>query len=153
MASSRSRRLQPPGIDLTRRTFVKGLAAGGAVAGLSLWPSPTWAQSDARRPWRELSGTEFDLRIGRTPVNFTGQPRTALTVNGSIPAPTLRWRDGDTVTLRVTNDFAADEDHTSIHWHGILLPANMDGVPGLSFAGIAPGKPHTYKFEVRQGGT
>ena len=153
MSSSRSRRPQPPDIDYTRRTFVKGLAVGGAVAGLGLWHTPAWAQSPERQPWRELSGTDFDLRIGQTPMNFTGRTRTALTVNGSVPAPTLRWREGDTVTLRVRNDFAADGDHTSIHWHGILLPANMDGVPGLSFSGIRPGETYTYKFQVRQGGT
>ncbi|HEU4689397.1 MAG TPA: copper resistance system multicopper oxidase, partial [Vicinamibacterales bacterium] len=95
-------------------------------------------------------GTDFDLRIGETPMNFTGNPRTAFTVNGSVPAPTLRWKEGDTVTLRVANTL--DED-ASIHWHGILLPANMDGVPGLSFHGIRPGETYVYRFKVRQGGT
>ena len=137
----------------SRRTFVKGLAVGGAAAGLGLWRVPAWAQSGARQPTRELSGTSFDLRIGETPMNFTGRPRTAITVNGSLPAPTLRWREGDTVTLRVTNDFADGNEHTSIHWHGILLPANMDGVPGLSFHGIRPGETFTYKFNVKQAGT
>ncbi|CFM17528.1 copper resitance protein [Bordetella pertussis] len=97
-----------------------------------------------------LSGTEFNLEIGRTPANFTGAARMATTVNGSIPAPILRWREGDTVTLRVTNRL--DED-TSIHWHGILLPTGMDGVPGLSFPGIRPGETFTYRFQVRQSGT
>ena len=83
-------------------------------------------------------------------MNFTGAPRIALTVNDSVPAPTLRWREGDSVTLHVTNTLQED---TSIHWHGILLPANMDGVPGLSFNGIRPGETHTYRFTVRQGGT
>ncbi len=76
-------------------------------------------------------------------MNVTGAPRIAMTVNGTVPGPTLRWREGDTVTLRVTNSL--DED-TSIHWHGILLPANMDGVPGLSFHGIRPGE--TYVVPV-----
>ena len=83
-------------------------------------------------------------------MNFTGSPRVAVTVNGSVPAPTLRWREGDTVTMRVANTL--DED-ASIHWHGILLPANMDGVPGLSFHGIRPGETYVYRFEVRQAGT
>ena len=83
-------------------------------------------------------------------MNFTGALRIALTVNDSVPAPTLRWREGDSVTLHVTNTLQED---TSIHWHGILLPANMDGVPGLSFNGIRPGETHTYRFTVRQGGT
>ena len=122
----------------SRRTFVKGIAAGGAVASLGLWrPSTLFAQGGARQPTGELAGTSFDLRIGETPVNFTGAPRIGYTVNGSIPAPVLRWREGDTVTLRVANTLRED---ASIHWHGILLPANMDGVPGLSFHGISPGE-------------
>src|SRR3546814_5916736 len=90
-----------------------------------------------------LSGTEFDLTIGETPANFTGVTRPAITVNGSIPAPLLRWREGTTVNLRVSNALPAGSIHghdTSIHWHGILLPANMDGVPGLSFDGIGDRK-------------
>jgi CopA family copper-resistance protein len=74
----------------------------------------------------------------------------ATLVNGSLPAPTLRWRQGDAVTIRVRNELA---EPTSIHWHGILLPANMDGVPGLSFHGIMPGETFTYQFSVRQNGT
>jgi CopA family copper-resistance protein len=139
-----------PHAGLSRRTFVKGLAAGGAVAGLGLWHERAFAQGNAPASWRELSGTDFDLRIGETPMNFTGNSRTAFTVNGSVPAPTLRWKEGDTVTLRVANTL--DED-ASIHWHGILLPANMDGVPGLSFAGIRPGETYVYRFKVRQSGT
>jgi CopA family copper-resistance protein len=135
----------------TRRTFVKGIAAGGAAASLGLWrPSTLFAQGATRQPTGELSGTSFDLRIGETAVNFTGAPRIGYTVNGSIPAPVLRWREGDTVTLRVANTLPED---ASIHWHGILLPANMDGVPGLSFHGIRPGETYTYQFNVRQNGT
>ena len=137
--------------DPSRRTFVKGLTVGGATAALGLWRGPAWAaQPGARQATGELAGTEFDLTIGETGVNFTGRPRVALTVNGSLPAPTLRWREGDTVTLRVRNTLNED---ASIHWHGILLPANMDGVPGLSFSGIHPGETFTYQFNVRQWGT
>ena len=133
----------------SRRTFVKGLTAGGLLGGLGLWRSPVWA---APRPGEllELSGTEFDLFIGETPVNLTGSPRTAMTVNGGLPGPLLRWHEGDTVTLRVKNRL---KDNTSIHWHGIILPANMDGVPGLSFDGIAPDGLYVYRFKVRQNGT
>lgn len=136
----------------SRRTFVKGLAAGGAAATLGGWRTPLLAaQAGARQPVVQLSGTEFDLRIGETAVNVTGRPRVAYTVNGSLPAPVLRWHEGDTVTLRVANTVASED--ASIHWHGILLPANMDGVPGLSFHGIRPGESYTFRFTVRQNGT
>ncbi|WP_369987205.1 copper resistance system multicopper oxidase [Pseudomonas xanthosomatis] len=133
----------------TRRTFVKGLGAASALAGLGLW-RPLASAADGRVPLHELRGQHFELAIGQTPVNITGKPRTALTINGSLPGPLLRWREGDSVTLRVRNRLAQD---TSIHWHGILLPANMDGVPGLSFAGIAPGGDYLYRFTLRQSGT
>ena len=97
-----------------------------------------------------LSGTEFNLRIGETEVNLTGRSRTALTINDSLPGPLLRWKEGDAITLNVAN---ALDDATSIHWHGILLPANMDGVPGLSFSGIHPGQAYRYHFTVKQHGT
>jgi CopA family copper-resistance protein len=134
----------------SRRTFVKGLAVGGAVAGMGLWRRSAWAQTPIRQESAVLTGTEFDLRIQEAPMNFTGAARMAMTVNGTILGPTLRWREGDTVTLRVAN---ALDEVSSIHWHGILLPANMDGVPGLSFAGIHPGETYVYRFDVRQGGT
>ncbi len=134
---------------LSRRRFVQGLVMGGAAATLGLWPRRA-AASDGFGAGAVLDGTEFDLQIAEAPINITGAPRTALTLNGSVPAPTLRWREGDTVTARVAN---ALTENTSIHWHGILLPANQDGVPGLSFNGIGPGETHTYRFDVRQGGT
>jgi CopA family copper-resistance protein len=134
----------------SRRTFVKGLALGGAAASLGFVHRGADAQPGTRAAAGVLDGTEFDLRIGETTVNLTGRDRVAQTINGSLPGPLLRWREGDTVTLRVSN--ALDED-TAIHWHGILLPANMDGVPGLSFDGIRPGGSYTYRFPVRQAGT
>ncbi|WAG81146.1 copper resistance system multicopper oxidase [Metapseudomonas furukawaii] len=133
----------------SRRTFVKGLAAGGILGGLGLWRTPVWAVTSPGQP-TVLSGTEFDLFIGETPVNITGSARTAMTINGTLPGPILRWREGDTVTLRVRNRLSED---TSIHWHGIILPANMDGVPGLSFHGIAPDGMYEYRFKVNQNGT
>jgi FtsP/CotA-like multicopper oxidase with cupredoxin domain len=83
-------------------------------------------------------------------VNFTGRPSVATAVNGSVPAPILRWREGDTVTISVTNRLPVD---TSIHWHGIRSPADMDGVPGLSFPGIAPNQTFVYRLPIRQHGT
>jgi FtsP/CotA-like multicopper oxidase with cupredoxin domain len=135
---------------VSRRTFVRGLAAGGALAGLGAYDLRALAQG-ARRPQEVLRGTSFDLSIGETPMNFTGSTKIAQTINGSIPGPLIRWREGDSVTLRVANRLA-DED-TSIHWHGVVLPADMDGVPGLSFHGIRPGETFTYRFDVRQAGT
>jgi FtsP/CotA-like multicopper oxidase with cupredoxin domain len=84
------------------------------------------------------------------PVNFTGHRHAAIGVNGMVPAPILRWREGDTVTLAVTNRL---REPTSIHWHGIRTPSPMDGVPGLSFPGIAPGETFVYRFPVNQSGT
>lgn len=133
----------------SRRTFVKGLAATGLLGGLGLWRAPAWALAGPGQQ-NLLAGDSFDLFIGETPVNLSGSPATAMTINGSLPGPTLRWREGDNVTLRVRNRLAED---TSIHWHGIILPANMDGVPGLSFEGIAPGGLYEYRFKVRQNGT
>ena len=133
----------------TRRTFVKGLAATGILGGLGMWRTPVWAVTSPGQP-NVLSGTDFELFIGELPVNITGASRTAMAINGSIPGPILRWREGDTVTLRVRNRLKED---TSIHWHGIILPANMDGVPGMSFHGIAPDGMYEYKFKVHQNGT
>ena len=135
--------------NTSRRTFVKGLAASGLLGGLGLWRTPVWAITSPCEP-QVLAGSDFELFIGETPVNITGNPRTAMTINGSLPGPLLRWREGDTVTLRVKNRL---KDSTSIHWHGILLPADMDGVPGLSFKGIEPGGVYVYQFKVRQNGT
>lgn len=139
--------------NTSRRKFVQGLVAGGAILGVSPWFNTAVADQNLNTVTGMapvLSGTEFNLIIAETMVNFTGKPRMATTINGSIPAPILRWREGDIVTLRVTNHLAVS---TSIHWHGIILPYQMDGVPGISFQGIAPGEKFTYRFKVQQSGT
>ena len=128
-----------------RRRFLQGAGAIAGLAGLS--PGLLFAQQSDRRV---LRGTEFDLAIGPLPVNYTGAPRIATAVNDQVPAPTLYWNEGDTITIRVTNRLPTV---SSIHWHGILLPAEMDGVPGLSFSGIEPGQTFTYRFDVKQSGT
>ncbi|HZX76172.1 copper resistance system multicopper oxidase [Lysobacter sp.] len=135
-------------LSVSRRRFVTGLAAGGVAAGTLAWRGPALAAGTPAPA--TLRGTDFDLAIDAQPVNITGQARPAVTVNGSLPAPILRWREGDTVTLRVANRLPVE---SSIHWHGILLPANMDGVPGLSFDGIRPGETFVYRFDIRQSGT
>ena len=137
---------------LSRRNFVQGLALGGVAAGAGLWRAPAHAQHAAAPAVPTLTGNQFDLSIGASRVNFTGRPRPAITVNDSLPAPILRWREGDDVSLRVHNRLPGNLQ-TSVHWHGILLPANMDGVPGISFNGIYPGEHYDYQFKVRQSGT
>ena len=140
----------PRGIHLPRRRFVQGLALGGVAAGLGLWRGDALAQAAAAAPRAELSGTHFELEIGELPVDFTGRKRLANVVNGQLPAPLLRWRQGDTITLRVRNRLPVT---SSVHWHGIILPADMDGVPGISFDGIPPGGEYLYRFTVSQAGT
>ena len=92
----------------------------------------------------------YNLVIDKQAVNITGRERPAVTINGAVPGPLLRWREGEEVTVNVTNRL---DQATSIHWHGILLPADMDGVPGVSFDGIRPGTTFTYRFTVKQSGT
>jgi len=130
---------------MNRRHFLYGASAGLFVLGTS--HKFAWAQSATQSV---LSGTEFNLEIGELPVNFTGRARTGIVVNGQVPAPLLRWREGDTVTLRVSNRLAT---RSSIHWHGMIVPADMDGVPGLSFEGIPGGGTYVYRFKVNQYGT
>lgn len=130
---------------LSRRRFLASAGAGLFVLG-----APRDSACAQSSPRAVLSGTEFDLEIAETPVNFTGKPRVGTAVNGQIPAPLLRWREGDTITLRVVNRLAA---RSSIHWHGMIVPADMDGVPGLSFAGIPSGGTYVYRFKVNQYGT
>jgi CopA family copper-resistance protein len=136
-------------VNAWRRRFLQGLSTVGAAAGLGPIGGLAWAAGEVAPP-RILRGTEFNLEIAPTPVNITGASRIAAAVNGQVPAPILYWKEGDTITLRVTNRLP---DISSIHWHGILVPAGMDGVPGLSFDGIAPGETFVYRFEVKQSGT
>jgi CopA family copper-resistance protein len=137
----------PLGRPLSRRQFVQGLARGALIAAYG--PRLSWAIADDQR-LAVLSGTEFDLEVGTLDVNFTGKPRVATVVNGQLPAPLLRWKEGDLITLRVSNHLSVP---SSIHWHGLIVPADMDGVPGLSFDGISPGGSYVYRFRVNQAGT
>jgi len=100
-------------------------------------------------PLGALAGT-YDLVIDRQPITIDGKAKTAMTINGGIPGPTLRFKEGEEVTLNVTNRLDVD---TSIHWHGLLLPYTQDGVPGISFPGIKPGETFTYRFPIKQTGT
>lgn len=139
---------------VTRRQFLAtaAVASGGLPFLLSHARAAT-APSAGTPPIVDVPiGGPLDLVIGRTPLAVDGRmSRGPITVNGVIPGPTLRLREGQDVEIRVRNSLA-DED-TSIHWHGILLPPDMDGVPGVSFPGIAPNETFTYRFRVRQNGT
>ena len=141
----------PAEFDRARRQFLQGLTAGVFALGAAR-PDRGLAGGLATpaAPGTALRGTDFSLEIATREVNFTGARRLATVVNGLLPGPLLCWRQGDTVTVRVTNRLRVP---TSIHWHGMLLPANMDGVPGLGFPGIQPGETFTYRFPVLQSGT
>ena len=134
--------------SLSRRQFVTGAVTGGLTCGLGI-PVGRASEPASLQP-DFLRGNQFDLTIGYQQVNYTGVPGMATTVNGSLPSPTLVWKEGERVSLRVKNTLAED---SSIHWHGIILPTGMDGVPGMSFAGIKPGETFEYSFDVKQSGT
>jgi len=141
--------------SLSRRRFVLGVTAGTAIMGLGLnvnaKPSSEKMREILAGPVT-LSGSTFNLAYSESKINLTGNERIATAINGSVPAPTLRWKEGETVTLNVKNNMAAD---TSIHWHGLILPSSQDGVPNISdgFKGIKPGETFQYKFPVIQSGT
>ncbi|OYX88330.1 MAG: copper-binding protein, partial [Xanthobacter sp. 35-67-6] len=124
---------------LHRRQILIGAGAtGGGIALSACWP--TWAQpvsAGVAASLPALSGVEIALRIARQTMMIDGQPSPAIGINGTVPAPLIRLREGQRVRLRVANDLSED---SSIHWHGLLVPFQFDGVPGISFAGIAPGE-------------
>ena len=137
---------------LTRRTLLKTAATaavGAAVNGLA--PARGWAapRIEAAQP-AGASDRVVDLTIRRQAISIAGREATAMVINGALPGPLLRFREGETVTLRVTNEL---DEAASIHWHGLLVPYDMDGVPGVSFPGIEPGATFTYRYTVRQSGT
>ncbi len=139
---------------VSRRQFLQAASALGLLAGVdSLLPAHAWPRSGNHEVRRRSIGDAdvFDLTIERTPVSIDGRrSRQPITVNGSIPAPLIRLREDREAVMRVTNRL---DEATSIHWHGILLPYRMDGVPGVSFSGIAPGETFEYRYPVRQSGT
>ncbi|MEZ5895415.1 MAG: copper resistance system multicopper oxidase [Parvularculaceae bacterium] len=135
----------------TRRQVLKSTIAG-SVAASTLNLLPAWAKSahEGNKGIFETPGNSFDLTVGRSVVNIGGRTGHAITVNGTLPGPLLRFREGEQLSLRVKNTL--DED-TSIHWHGLLAPFYMDGVPGVSFPGIKPGETFEYRFALPQSGT
>ena len=137
---------------IERRDVLRAGALGAAGFGLSGF-FPAWAQSGSpglARAMPTLSGEDIALRIGHSPFTVGGRTGHAVTINGTIPGPLLRLREGQNVRIAVDNRL--DED-TSIHWHGFIVPFQMDGVPGVSFPGIKARSTFVYEFPVRQSGT
>ena len=142
-----------PGLaaPLSRRGLITSTAALAAASAL---PMPAWAKgrslTRASQGFGALSGEDIALTIGEHHFMTGGRAGHAIAVNGSVPGPLIRLREGQDVRLHVTNNLSED---SSIHWHGLLLPFQFDGVPGVSFPGIRPGETFTYEFPVRQSGT
>ncbi|MFK7731664.1 MAG: copper resistance system multicopper oxidase [Pseudomonadales bacterium] len=137
---------------MNRRRFLQNTAALSSALAFHA-ALPAWAQSGRHtdlRGLKALSGSRFDLNVAAARHSIDGAQGKAVLINGQLPAPLLRWREGDEVTLNVSNSLHVD---TSIHWHGLLLPFHMDGVPGVSFPGIKPGSTFTYEFPLLQAGT
>lgn len=156
-------RVTPSMFHADRRRLLRAAAGfGGSVALSGLLPG--WAQSAPGHPQHHdhqhapapasaagaLSGADIRLTVGHVPLTIDGRTGHAIGINGTVPGPLIRLKEGQTVRLHVTNALSED---TSIHWHGLLLPFQMDGVPGVSFPGIKPGETFVYEFPVRQAGT
>ncbi|MBS0480966.1 MAG: copper resistance system multicopper oxidase [Proteobacteria bacterium] len=139
-------------IVFDRRSLIRAAAAGGGAYVLSA-ALPVWARSGTpglAAPMATVSGDDIALSIGHTMVSAGGREGHGVGINGASPGPVIRLKEGQKVRLAVTNTLA---EESSIHWHGLLVPFQMDGVPGVSFPGIGPGQTYNYEFEVRQSGT
>jgi len=136
---------------ISRRLLLKRAAQLGLLAAVERLV-PAWALTSAADAGSQtpLSGNVIDLTISEQPFRVGGRTGTAITINGTIPGPVIRLKEGQHATLHVTNRLKED---TSIHWHGLLLPPEMDGVPGVSFGGIKPGTTFIYRFPIKQSGT
>jgi CopA family copper-resistance protein len=137
---------------LGRRALLRAAAVSGAGFGLAQ-ALPAWAQPLSKglvRPLPTVSGSDIALTIGQVSVEVDGKISRAIGINGTVPGPLIRLKEGQRVRLRVQNTL--DED-SSIHWHGLLVPFDMDGVPGVSFPGIMPRSTFDYEFELSHAGT
>src|SRR6516162_5223796 len=145
---------------IRRREVLQRAGSLGLLAALGRF-APAYARTDARsaalRAQQVAEATDtaageraIDLTIDAFPLRVNGRVGSAIALNGTVPGPLLRLREGDTAILRVTNRL---REISSIHWHGVLVPPDMDGVPGVSCGGIKPGETFTYRFPVRQSGT
>ena len=137
---------------LGRRALLRAAALSGAGFGLAQ-ALPAWAQPLSKglvRPLPTVSGNDIALTIGQVSVEVDGKISRAVGINGTVPGPLIRLKEGQRVRLRVQNTL--DED-SSIHWHGLLVPFEMDGVPGVSFPGIMPRSTFDYEFDLSHAGT
>jgi CopA family copper-resistance protein len=141
---------------VTRRRFLHAAGAFGTLAGLQriapayAYPADGLHVVPSAAPRAAGAASRTDLVIDRTPFGFGGRRGIATTINGAVPGPLLRFREGERAVIHVTNRLRED---TSIHWHGLLVPNAMDGVPGVNFSGIHPGQTFVYEFPLRQYGT
>jgi CopA family copper-resistance protein len=138
-----------PDAPVDRRAFLKVAAGLVVLPGVSVQNRTLWA-SIAPAGDQFAERVEYELSIDPLGVSFSGESAEARSISGMIPGPLLRLREGQEAVIRVTNNL---EEQTSLHWHGLLVPFDMDGVPGFSFSGIAPGETFTYRFQVGQAGT
>ncbi|WP_168453375.1 copper resistance system multicopper oxidase [Sphingopyxis microcysteis] len=139
-------------MQIDRRRFIGGAAGGGAAAALAAW-FPAWAQPVSPGLAAQLptvSGEDITLRIARQTLRVDGKVSRAIGINGTIPGPLVRLKEGQQARLTVVNDL---DEESSIHWHGLILPFHMDGVPGVSFPGIKARSTFVYEFPVVQAGT
>ena len=144
---------------LKRREFLRAAALGGAGAAVSQI-MPAWAQPITSGAGAgvlpEVSGKDIALTISRIPLRVDGKAARGIGINGTVPGPLIRLKEGETVRLRGSNGIRGSgggDEQSSIHWHGLLVPFAMDGVPGISFPGINPGETLVYEFPVIQSGT
>ncbi len=139
-------------MQIERRRFVNMALGGGTAAALAAW-YPAWAQpvsAGVASTLPTVSGNDITLRIARQTMRIDGKVSRAIGINGTVPGPLVRLKEGQTARLTVVNDLDVD---SSIHWHGLILPFQMDGVPGVSFPGIKPRSTFVYEFPVVQSGT
>ncbi|MDP1532368.1 MAG: copper resistance system multicopper oxidase [Rubrivivax sp.] len=133
-------------MDTPKRRTLQTLAGLGALAALPR----AWAQVRAVELRDTPVSRAYDLTVAETALNITGKPAQGITINGTMPGPVLHFREGEEVVIRVTNKL---REITGIHWHGLLVPNDQDGVPGVTYPGIRPGETFTYRFTLRQSGT
>ncbi|RYI12424.1 MAG: twin-arginine translocation signal domain-containing protein, partial [Acetobacteraceae bacterium] len=138
--------------QIDRRQLLRGASLTGGGLALAAW-MPAWAQpvsAGIARALPTVSGEDIQLRVAHQTMTIDGRTSHAIGINGTVPAPLIRLREGQNVRLQVVNEL---DEETSVHWHGLILPFQMDGVPGISFPGIKARSTFTYEFPIVQSGT